>query len=256
MVFVGATERRDVQRFRARSSTVRISALGAALLFLGCATEPGQSPGTDDTGVATDTSVADVRNDAPLADSGCPAPAKITTAQLPVGYLAPERVNLNYTVDGDTAHFYFKSGEHIVRFLYVNTEESSGADATAFGTATKKAMDGWLRAATEIVVAPRQGKTAGSPDLDPYMRWLGLVFVDGELLQTRIMREGYGAYYSAYGCAPAPLHEAFIHAEAEANANDRGIWAPGHPTDYRKVLADWMGTNRCRPNPFEGPYCK
>lgn len=238
----------------------------AVLLVLGCATDPATTPGVGtDTGETTDpdTSVTDsmvvatdTRMDAPLADSGCPAPQTITTKDIPAGYLPVERVNLNYTVDGDTAHFYFASGEHIVRFLYVNTEESSGAETTAFGTATKKVMVDWLSAAKEINVAIRQGKTAGTPDLDPYGRWLGLVFVEGELLQTKIIRQGYSAYYTVFGCAPAPLHNAFVDAEAEAYANQRGIWEPGHPTDYRKVLADWIGTNKCRPNPYEGPYCK
>jgi endonuclease YncB( thermonuclease family) len=246
---------------------VQKTALLAVLLVLGCATEPTTTPGIEtDTGTSIDqdsTAVTDsvavtdstMIMDAPLADSGCPAPATIAPKDLPAGYLPAERVNLNYTVDGDTAHFYFLSGEHIVRFLYVNTEETSGAEATAFGTVSKKAVDDWLRGAKEIMVAPRQGKTAGTPDLDPYMRWLALVFVDGELLQTRIIRQGYSAYYTQFGCAPAPLHAAFVNAEAEANANDRGIWAAGHPTDYRKVLADWMGTSKCRPNPYTGPYC-
>lgn len=235
------------------------SALAAVVLALGCATDPATTRGVaTDTGstVEPDTTVSDTLVDAPLADSGCPAPATITVKDIPAGYLPAERVNLNYTVDGDTAHFYFASGDHIVRFLYVNTEESSGAETTAFGTATKKVMDGWLRAAKEIMVAPRQGKMPGTVDLDPYMRWLALVFVDGELLQTRIIREGYSAYYTVYGCAPAPLHDAFVDAEAEAWANKRGVWEVGHPTDYRKVLADWIGTNKCRPNPYNGPYCK
>lgn len=223
------------------------------LATVACSNEPLVTPSVADTDV---TMAADAAVDSfvPLADSGCPAPAKITTAQVPAGYMPAERVNLNYTVDGDTAHFFFKSGEHIVRFLYLNTEETTGADKTAFGAVTKATIDGWLRGATEIMVAPRL--KAGMPDVDPYDRWLALVFVDNELLQTRIMREGHSAYYTVYGCAPAPLHDAFLHAEAEANANDRGIWKPGHPTDYRKVLTDWIGTNRCRPNPFETAYCK
>lgn len=228
------------------------------VLLIGCATEPTVTPGVGDsqTQVETDGAASDSSIDTTPADSGCPPPAKITPAQIPAGYLPAERVNLNYTVDGDTAHFYFKDGNKILRFLYVNTEEASGAETTAFGTATKGVMDGWLRAAKEIVVAPREGKTAGSLDLDPYMRVLALVFVDGELLQTRIIREGYSAYYTLYGCAPAPLHDAFVNAEAEANANRRGIWTPGHPTDYRKVLAEWIGTSKCRPNPYNAPYCK
>lgn len=230
--------------------------------MVGCSSEPLVTPSVEDADVEADSAAGSdsVPSDSavdtfvPLADSGCPAPATITPAQVPAGYQAAERVNLNYTVDGDTAHFFFKSGEHIVRFLYVNTEETSGADKTAFGAVSKAAVEGWLKGAKEIMVAPRLEK--GLPETDPYGRWLALVFVDNDLLQTRIIREGHSAYYTVYGCAPAPLHAAFVNAEAEANANDRGIWAPGHPTDYRKVLADWMGTNRCRPNPFETPYCK
>lgn len=247
----------------ARSSSVRVSS-ALLVLCLGCSSEPATTPASEDSAVDLDTGTVasdgsteaapDAAADVPLADSGCPAPAKITPAEVPTGYMPAERVNLNYTVDGDTAHFYFSAGEFVVRFLYVNTEETSGADKTAFGAVSKAAIDGWLKGATEIKVATRLDK--GMPDLDPYMRRLALVFVDGELLQTRILREGHSAYYTQYGCAPAPLHDAFVRAEAEANANDRGIWKAGHPTDYNKVLADWMGTNRCRPNPFTAPYCK
>jgi endonuclease YncB( thermonuclease family) len=74
------------------------------------------------------------------------------------------------------------------------------------------------------------------------------VFVDGELLQTRIVREGYSAYHTLFGCARSPVHEALLYAEAEAWTARRGIWAPGHPTDYRPVLEDWVGRRTCRPN--------
>lgn len=234
----------------------RVTVLLAALL-LGC---PSASPDGDvdgDTG-ADDASVevaAEAAVDA-LADSGCPAPATITPEMVPPGYLPVERVNLNYDVDGDTAHFFFTSGDHILRYLFVNTEESSGASTTDFGKQSKAVMAKWLADAKEIKVAVRQGKSAGTPDLDPYGRWLSLIFVDGELLQARMVREGLTAYYTLYGCAPAPVHQALVNAEAEAFANGRGIWAPGHPTDYKKVLEDWIGTNKCRPNPYEGPYCK
>ena len=94
------------------------------------------------------------------------------------------------------------------------------------------------------------------PDLDPFDRWLGLVFVDGELFETRLVREGLSAYFTEFGCAPEPLHTALLLAEAEARANRRGIWAPGHPTDYAAVFSRWFGSSRCRPNPFRNqPYC-
>jgi len=218
--------------------------------------------------VAGDDATAEASVDAAgdsLADSGCPAPARITPEMIPSGYLPVERVNLNYDVDGDTAHFYFASGDHILRYLFVDTEESNGAKTTEFGKASKAIMAKWLQEAKEIKVAVRQGSTAGSPDVDLYGRWLSLIFVDGELIQTRLVREGYSPYvthfrYSFGGkstyCAPTPVHEALLYAEAEAYANQRGIWAPGHPTDYKATLAEWTGPDKCRPIPYEGPYCK
>jgi endonuclease YncB( thermonuclease family) len=94
----------------------------------------------------------------------------------------------------------------------------------------------------------------GMPNTDPYMRILALVFVDGALLQSRIVREGYSAYYALFGCPPSPIHESLLWSEAEAFGAKRGIWAPGHPTDYSKVLAGW-NVRMCRPNPFVAPYC-
>jgi len=226
-------------------------ALALCVAFIGCSSEQSPIPaGEPETSVEESSVAEDTTADA-LADSGCPAPAIITPSELPTNYQAAERANLNYTVDGDTAHFYLTAGEKIVRFLYLDTEETSGAERTEFGAQTKAAVDGYLKAAKEIMVAPRLSKT-GAVDLDPYGRTLALVFVDGELLQTRIIREGYSVYFASFGCAAAPLHNAFVHAEAEANANDRGIWAPGHPKDYRPELAKWT----CRPNPFTTTYCK
>lgn len=230
--------------------------LAAVAVLFGCSSETNVLPVAEpDTAIEQDssgaeTAVEDTRPDIVL-DSGCPAPAKITPSDLPSTYFPAERVNLNYTVDGDTAHFFFASGEKVVRFLYVDTEETSGAEKTAFGEASKVAVDGFLKAATEILVAPRKTST-GAPDLDPYGRTLALVFVDGELLETRIIRGGWSVYFAAFKCAPSPIHEALLYAEAEANANDRGIWAPGHPKDYRPELERWS----CRPNPFTSPYCK
>jgi micrococcal nuclease len=212
-------------------------------------TDGADSDAVADTGGPPDSAM--------LRDGGCAPPADLSPSQLPAGYLRPEVVRFARGVDGDTAHFTFPSGEQIVRFLYVNTEESHGDRTTDFGIATASIVEGYLNNAHEIVVAVREDtQTRGQPDLDPYGRWLGLVFVDGTLFETRLVREGLSAYYTQFDCAPPPIHNALVYAEAEAWANLRGIWAPGHPTDYRAVFADWIGTRRCRPNPYEGPYCR
>lgn len=236
-------------------ATVLVAVVGLGCL-LGCQASAEEAAADADVADAADEAATDAAPADAVVPSGCPAPPVVTPATVPAGYLPVERVNLNYDVDGDTAHFYFASGDHIVRYLYVNTEESSGAGTTEFGKQSKVVMAKWLQEAKDIKVAVRQGSKAGSPDVDPYGRWLGLVFVDGELLQTRMVREGLTAYYSLYGCASSPVHESLLYAEAEAWANKRGVWAPGHPTDYKVVLADWIGTKKCRPNPYDGPYCK
>jgi endonuclease YncB( thermonuclease family) len=213
-------------------------------------------PVAADSGAA-DTSSDDASSgDSAVSKSQCPAPKSVAPDAVGAGYLKPETVTLVRDIDGDTAHFKFATrGELDVRFLYVNTEESKTTETTAFGIETGKVVDGYLKAASEIVVVIQaDNKNPTQPNLDPFGRTLGLVFVDGDLFQTRLVREGWTAYYTLYGCAADPMHTALLDAEAEANAEKRGIWAPDHPTDYRPVLAKWIHDG-CRPNPFNGAYC-
>lgn len=194
-----------------------------------------------------------------LVDSGCPAPVRVTLDDVPADYLPPQRVTYIRGVDGDTAHFAFPIvGETTVRFLWVNTEESHGPETTVFGVRTAAEVARIMGEGTVFHVAPHR-RSAGSnlPQLDPFMRTLALVFMDGELLQTRIVREGWSAYYTDFGCPTAPVHASLLYAEAEARANQRGIWAPRHPTNYREVFSRWIPTRgACRPNPFLGQrYC-
>lgn len=214
-------------------------------------------PAAPDAPAAPDVPAA-VDAGPPAADSGCPAPARITPDNLPVEYLPAQRVTYIRGVDGDTAHFAFPIvGDTTVRFLWVNCEESHGAETTAFGVRTAAEVERIMLSGNVFHVARRRA-AAGSdqPQLDPFMRTLGLVFMDGELLQTRLVREGWSAYYTDFGCPQAPIHASLLYAEAEARANRRGIWAPGHPTNYAEVFSRWIGTRGCRPNPFVGQrYC-
>lgn len=237
--------------------------MSAAAAVCACSTAGLKTPppgaGGDDAGTTEDGAAPDP--DAAAADatvpSECPAPAALAPATAPSGFLRPVKVTLRFSVDGDTAHFDFPGQpDKIVRFLFVNTEESSGAETTQFGIQTKDVVRGYLQAAKDIQIAVQEDRPGtGLPNTDPYGRWLSLVYVDGDLFQTRLVREGLSAYYVLFGCAPAPVHEALLYAEAEANANDRGIWKAGHPTDYAQVLGYWIGNKTCRPNPFKGKYC-
>jgi endonuclease YncB( thermonuclease family) len=233
---------------------------GAAATLGGACTDATTAlPGVVDSG-SEDASADAAKGDASVSKSQCPAPKVVAPDDVGAGYLKPETVTFVRDVDGDTAHFKFATrGELDVRFLYINTEESKsqtpGAN-TAFGAETSKVVDGYLKAGTAFVVALQADtKNPTQPNLDPFGRALGLIFVDGDLFQTRLVREGWTVYYTDYGCATDPMHTALLDAEAEANAEQRGIWAPDHPTDYKPILAKWIHDG-CRPNPFNGPYCQ
>lgn len=212
---------------------------------------------------ATDAGVADLGP--PTLDSGCPAPQPVTPSSVPSnGFLPPATVGYVHAIDGDTAEFRFPIvGETRVRFLWVNTEESHAVPAsknTAFGIQTAATVARYFSGEhTFVAVRQANPRMPMQPNLDPYDRQLSLIFMDGQLFQQRLVREGLSAYYTDFGCAPEPIHSALLLAEAEARANRRGIWAPGHPTNYAEVFSRWIGTgsNACRPNPFRNqPYCR
>ena len=147
-----------------------------------------------DAGTPMDV-VAPVDHGPPTLDSGCPAPQTITPAQVPGGFLAPSNVRFIRDIDGDTAIFSFAvQGETTVRFEWVNTEESHApnpADNTAFGIATSAIVVRYLSTGGAFVVVRHASPTAPTmPNLDTFGRTLGLVFIDGELFQERLVREG------------------------------------------------------------------
>jgi endonuclease YncB( thermonuclease family) len=240
---------------------LKCSALAFALATaaFGCreaSTYPGFDAAVD--APAFDGASADANTDVMRADSGCPAPARITPEMVPADYLPVQRVTFMDAIDGDTAHFAVPiTGRTSVRFLWVNAEEISGAERTAFGARTAQEVARIMSTGTLFQLAKRRARPGSDqPELDMFGRTLALVFMDGDLFQTRLVREGWSAYYTGFGCPSAPLHETLLHAEAEARTNRVGIWAHNHPTNYATVLAQWIGTRGCRPNPFRNqPYC-
>lgn len=212
--------------------------------------EPGATTGDPDAGKAT----ADGGSTEPVS---CPAPSKIAPAKFD-GYLAAAVVTFHRGVDGDTAHFDFPSEpDQVVRFQFINAEETSGDNKTDYGLETSAIVTDILRDATSIAIALQEtAPGSGLPNHDDFGRLLGLVFVDGDLLQTKIVRDGRSPYFARYGCAPGAVHDAILFAEAEAFLAQRGIWAPDHPTKYQSFQSYWVGPTGCRPNPYKTPYCK
>jgi len=186
----------------------------------------------------------------------CPEPPQIAVGAALTRLEPARRVTLVRGVDGDTAHFGVDGIDTKVRFLWVDTEEIHGPHATPFGAEVGRTVTGWMQRASTLHLM-RQLDRAGQPHLDAYGRTLALVFVDGELLQARLVREGLSPYYTKFGCAPGPVHQALLQSEAVARGQHRGLWADHHPTDYH-LDRRWLGLPRihCRPDPFTEPLCE
>lgn len=175
-----------------------------------------------------------------VANSGCPAPARITPASLPAtGFLAPMRAFFRRAVDGDTVHFAIPiTGEIDVRMLWVNTEESHATDPrdnTVFGVQTGN----WAMAVMPMVAEYQltfrpTPRAPGSPCSTCTAAASRSCSPTADCWQTRLVRDGWSAYYTDFGCAPAPVHNALLYAKAEraptAAASGRRCTPPTTPT--------------------------
>jgi len=200
------------------------------------------------------------------ATAWCPAPGTLTLAESPRDYLRPIEVKLDSALDGDTAYFRLSSGTvQRVRFMHINAEEvkhSTGSahanvKATPFGEYTQTYVRNLLERAKTIHIASHRSPTNWyAPDADVFDRWLALIWVDGELLQQKLVQEGFSAYYTKYGCAKGALHDILLRSEAEANQQNKGVWNPAYREEHRPILESWIETDACRPNPLAGDlYC-
>jgi micrococcal nuclease len=134
-------------------------------------------------------------------------------------------VELVSCVDGDTAVFKEGSNTFSVRFLGINTPESTykfepwGKPASEF-TCDK------LENATTIVLEADQN----SERTDGNERYLAWVWYDGRLLNLEIVEE---AYSTSKGVYEMKYESVFYDADFKTQTTDRRIWGEEDPTfDY------------------------
>ncbi len=150
------------------------------------------------------------------------------------------KVQVSSYVDGDTTRFYYPEELGItqglkVRYQNINTPESYTGNIQEWGIPAKDYTKTQLSRAKEIYV---QSIKDGSI-YETYGRLLGWVWIDGELLNFKIVKEGYsgfefepietmtykGVTYSNY----------LYHAELYAKRNKLKIHGEKDPTwDYEK----------------------
>lgn len=108
-----------------------------------------------------------------------------------------EVVMLSSCVDGDTAKFITSDGEKTTRFLAIDTPETvhPKKKAEPFGKEASEYTCHALSHAKEIVLE----YDPGSEKVDKYDRYLAWVFVDGTLLQQKLVEEGLASVAYLYG---------------------------------------------------------
>ena len=205
-----------------------------------------------------------------VGSAACSAPVPATVAPAPAPAPAPTDTTIGEfrvarVVDGDTIRV--AGLDSSLRLLGIDTEETFKHDAElhAFAAGWQAYVAGQrgssprpVKMATPLGMAAKQWAEAwfagvGTVRLerdhpaeirDRYGRYLAYVLArkDGAWLNYNVeaVRAGMSPYFPKYGRSRR-YHAAFVAAEAEAKAAQRGIWAPGamaYP-DYAEREAWW-----------------
>ena len=133
---------------------------------------------------------------------------------------ANEKINvsLEKCVDGDTAWFIKENEKIKTRFLAIDTPEST-TKVEEYGKEASKYTCSMLTNANIIEIE----YDSNSDKTDKYNRHLVWVFVDGELLQRKIIEEGLAEIAYLYG--DYKYTDILNIAQSEAKNKQLGLWS-------------------------------
>lgn len=127
-------------------------------------------------------------------------------------------VTLERVVDGDTAWFLVDGKSTKVRFLYIDTPEST-KEIEPYG---KEASEYTKQQLTDAMTIELELNVDGDSS-DKYDRLLAWVFVDGQLLQEKLAYQGLVEKFYDYGYDYTYKSD-IIEADNNAKENHRGIY--------------------------------
>ncbi|MBQ2947035.1 MAG: thermonuclease family protein [Bacilli bacterium] len=130
-------------------------------------------------------------------------------------------VKFSECVDGDTAKFIYKKEEITARFLAIDTPETvhPNKEEEPYGKEASEYTCNKIRNAEAIELEYDED----SDKLDKYNRHLVWVFVDGELLQKKLVSKGYASVAYLYG--NYKYTDELEEVEQDAENNKLGIWS-------------------------------
>lgn len=127
-------------------------------------------------------------------------------------------VTLVECVDGDTAWFNVDGVKTKVRFLFIDTPEST-KEVQPYGKEASDYVEKRLKNAKKIELETN----LDGDQYDKYDRMLAWIFVDGELLQEDIARNGYVKKYYDYGY-DYTYKDQIIKADEQAKEDKIGLY--------------------------------
>lgn len=138
-------------------------------------------------------------------------------------------VTLNKCVDGDTAWFNLDDETIKTRFLAIDTPESTN-EIQEYGKEASEFTCNMLTNAKKIEIE----YDPDSDEKDKYDRHLVWVFVDGELLQNKIIQNGLAEVKYIYGDY---LYTNILEdSQNEAKSNKIGMWENEETKDYTLII--------------------
>ena len=141
---------------------------------------------------------------------------------LPIAVNAEtDTVKLSKCVDGDTARFIINGKEYSTRFLAIDTPETKHPKKKVepYGKEASNYTCNSLKKASKIVLEYDSNSTKE----DKYGRRLAWIFVDGELLQKKLVSKGYAKVAYLYG--NYKYTDELKNIEKKAKTKEIGVWS-------------------------------
>ena len=144
-----------------------------------------------------------------------------------ITFAEKEEVTFSKCVDGDTAKVILNEEEITVRFLAIDTPETKHPTKgeEPFGKEASEYTCSALTNATTIELEYDDG----SDKQDKYSRYLAWIWVDGELLQDNLIKEGLAEVAYLYG--DYKYTSLLQDHEAVAKTNKKGKWEDENASD-------------------------
>ena len=139
-----------------------------------------------------------------------------------------QTMSLVRCIDGDTARFTINGKEETIRFLAIDTPESTNK-IEPYGKEASNYTCNQLKSGNLTIE-----NDPNSDQRDKYDRLLGWIFVNGDLLQEKIIENGYGEVAYLYG--DYKYTNILEEAEISAKNNKVGMWKEENNTLYYLIL--------------------